>query len=105
MPLPSAVLAQMRDPVTVRLCAGTDSYGAKVYGDTVTVKGRVSFARTSVSSRGGDEVLQATIIYLPDVAGFTLDAEVTLPDGTKPPLKGVHRLAWPDGSYHLRVIA
>lgn len=105
MALPGAILAQLRDDISVRLATGEDAYGAKVYADAVTVRGRVTTGRTLVQTPGGDQRVEATKVILPDVAGFNADAELTLPDGKAYGVRTFTRRAWPDGrTYHIEVL-
>lgn len=104
-PLPSPILAQMNDTVTVRLATGADAYNEMTYGDPFNVKARVTYARTTVATPGGDQRIEATVILMPDVAAMTTDAEITLPDGSVRPIKSLRRLSWPGGEpKHLQVV-
>ena len=103
MSLPSAILTNMRDTVTVTLAGATDAYNAVTPGASVSARARVTYSRTSVASTRGDEAVTGLTVYMEDVAGLTADATLTLPDGKTYPVKSFTRPAWPDGSRHLRV--
>ena len=105
MTLPAIVLANMRDTVTIRLATAGNAYNEITLGNPITVRGRVSYARTTVSTTQGDQRFESTVLYLPDVSGLTTDAQITLPDGTTRSPQSVRRLAWPDGqTWHLQVV-
>jgi hypothetical protein len=103
MPLPSAILAQMRDTVTVTLAGEADAYGVVAAGATLLRRARVTYSRTAVATTRGDESVTGLTVYMEDVDGFTSDATLVLPDGKTYPVKSFTRPAWPDGSRHLRV--
>jgi hypothetical protein len=104
MPLPGAILAQMRDTVTVTLAGAKDAYGEAAAGSSVASRARVTHARTGSQSTSGEDVLTSYTVLMPDVAGFTIDATLTLDDGRVYPVKSFTRPAWPDGTRHLRVV-
>ena len=105
MALPGAIVAQLRDTISVQLATGEDAYGARTFGTATTVKGRVTTARTMVQTPGGDRLVEATKVILPDVAGFDGDAQLTLPDGKTYGVRTFTRRAWPDGAtYHIEVL-
>jgi hypothetical protein len=102
--IPSAIRAQMKDTVSVRVATGVDSYNVATLGAATLVKCRVTYVRMRSSTVGGDDIRTSTILLMPDIDGFDENAEVTLPDGTVLKVKDVKRPAWPDGSRHLQVV-
>jgi hypothetical protein len=105
MALPGAIVAQLRDSITVQLAGAVDAYGQRAAGSSLSVRGRVVTARTMVQSPGGDRLVEATKVIIPDVSGFTADAQLTLPDGTTHGVRSFSRRPWPDGrTYHIEVL-
>lgn len=103
MPLPTAILGQMRDTVTVTLAGEADAYNVVASGATLLRRARVTYSRTMVSTTRGDEAVTGLTVHMEDVDGFTNDATLALPDGKTYPVKSYTRPAWPDGTRHLRV--
>lgn len=105
MTLPRAITAQFRDTVTVRLATGLDAYNDPVFsGAAITVPCRISHTRTSVATAGGTELQVSTVIHMEDIAGFSADAQIVLPDGSTHSAQTFDRPAWPNGTRHLKVV-
>jgi hypothetical protein len=103
MPLPGAILAQMRDTVTVTLAGAKDAYGETAAGSSFPSVARVTYSRSNRETTRGDESTTGLTVYMPDIDGFNGDAVLLLPDGRSYPVKSYTRPAWPDGTRHLRV--
>jgi hypothetical protein len=102
--IPGAILAQMKDRIVVQLGTTLDAYGMTTPASAITVFGRVTYDRDQRATTGGEEVGEQTVILMPDIEGFTVDAQVTLPDGTTRPVRSFRRPSWPSGAKHLRVV-
>jgi hypothetical protein len=103
MAIPAAIRAHFRDDVTVKVVTNHDAYGDPVYADPVTVPARVTYRKAHMVTPRGDEFVSSIRVYMPDVASFTADAQIVLPDGTDWTVKAFNRPAWPDGTRHLEV--
>lgn len=101
--LPPGVIAQFKDTVTVHLVSGRDAYDVPVETAVGDVKARVTYGEQSVSVVDGNQIVTSIKVHMEDIAGFTSEASITLPDGKKRPVKRFNRPAWPDGTRHLAV--
>lgn len=102
MAVPAAIKKLMLDTVTIQLKSTEDAYGNQTYGTAFTVKCYVDRKEQRILSTGGEEMSVSGVqAYLAeDQPSLTPEAKIVLPDGTSPPIKVVHRPAWPDGSRH-----
>ena len=103
MAIPAAIRAHFRDNVSVKVVTNHNAYGDPVYADPVTVRARVTYRKQNMVSAKGEEFKSSIRVLMPDVANFTADAEIVLPDGTDWTVKAFNRPAWPDGTRHLEV--
>lgn len=104
MPLPRAITVLMKADVIVKTKTNEDGYGKKVLSSGTPCKAYVDYNQRRVWTDQGEWLNSAVQAYLAvDFPTLTTEGEVTLPDGTKPPIRGVRRPAWPDGSRHTEV--
>lgn len=104
MPIPAPIRALMKDTVTVKTKVTDDAYGNKVLSAGTSVRARVEYGRKRMWGTNGEFVDSTVQVYLADdVPGLTPDGEVTLPDGTKPPMRDVRRHAFPDQSRSVEI--
>lgn len=103
MAIPSAIRAHFNDEIQVEIVTNHDGYGNPVYDDPITLPARVTYREVKMVKPTGEEYMTAMRLYTQDVAGFTADARITLPDATQWTVKGFNRPAWPDGTRHLRI--
>lgn len=102
--LPLGIRAQMKEPVSVKLCLTTDAYGAIQLSTTaITRKGRLDYGDKRITSSTGEQIASSIQLYMPEVVGLTVEAEITLPDGTTPRIKSFNRRIWPSGAVHNEV--
>lgn len=101
--IPTAIRALMKHTVTLKVCTTSDAYGEKTLGAANTVRARIDYNTVRVLSQAGETVDSTTQVYTEDVAGFTPEGEITLPDGSKPKIISVRRLYWPNGASHLEI--
>lgn len=92
------------DTVTVKTVTGvsTDGYGVPTYSTGQDYSARVVRKQELVRTFEGTEELATTVAWVNSTSTdqFTPSAEVTLPDGSTPPLMGVEAYPDEDGSAH-----
>jgi hypothetical protein len=100
----------MVDEVTRKAYTGQDDYGQPTFGNAVTVQCRVVYKPEIIKLRGRGEasgttreVLASARVYCP-VTGWGLRDQITLPDGSKPPILKVPTYSDEDGPHHEVVV-
>ncbi len=97
MAMPAALTHLLTDTVQVAPRTGTTSYGEASYGPPQSYPARVVRRTRMVRTPDGEERLSAVTVYLADDYGITPDAQLTLPDGTQPPL--LNTASYPHPTY------
>ena len=99
--MPIADFAELlNQTVTVKALSSRDSYGKPTYGAGTSYSARVSFKARLI--RGADDRLHQARgeVWLQSNVAVALDDQITLPDGTTPPILAVERAADEDGTVH-----
>lgn len=81
-----ALRALLKETVTVRPKTGRSGYGAPAYGAPVTYPARCRQVSRLVRAPDGQEKLASWEVRLDGDAVVGPEDEVTLPNGTKPPI-------------------
>jgi hypothetical protein len=91
MPLPETLF--LNHVITHRPLVGRDGYGVPQYGGPTTLRCQVNFKDKLVYRRDGSQAFSDTRVYVDTTAGevIRIEDQVTLPDGTTPPLLRVDR--------------
>ena len=99
------------DEVTRKPYTGQDDYGQPAFGGAVTVQCRVVYKPEIIKLRGRGEasgttreILASAKVYCRAIVGWDLRDEITLPDGSKPPILAVPTYPDEDGPHHEVVI-
>lgn len=99
-----ALAALLADTLTVAPRTGQDGYGVPTYGTVVSMKARVVYRNRLVRDSEGREAASRITAWVD--AGTTVITstdEVTLPDGTTPPILSVERVPDEEGMYYTRI--
>lgn len=98
MALPYDFVRLMPHTVTVSTSVSSrDNYGKPTYAAGTNYKARVVAKAQVIRDKNGEEKTSSHIVYLNGVSGLSPETgQVTLPDGTKPPILLVE--TYPDGS-------
>lgn len=102
-----ALLGLMSTSVTVNTLSGfsTDGYGIVSYSTGgATYKARVVSQQTMVRSFEGAEELATTVAWVASTSTFGPADQVTLPDGSAPPLLAVETFRDEDGVTHSKLM-
>lgn len=98
MALPYDFVRLMPHTVTVSTSAASrDNYGKATYAAGTSYKARVVAKMQTIRDKLGEEKASSHIVYLNGVSGLSPEkGQITLPDGSKPPILLVE--TYPDGS-------
>ena len=105
------ILADLRDlftqTVSVKPFSSVDDYGQSVYGAAVEHTARVVARQRRVFDTEGVERISVAEVWLltapGSVAADFVKGQLTLPDGTTPPILNVERIPDEDGDHHVKV--
>lgn len=95
--------------ITLAPLTGVDEYGAPTFGAAVTYPARVHERLERVVDFDGNETLASTVVWvaphatsgLPD--GLSPRSQITLEDGTTPPILRYSRIPDEDGEHHAKM--
>jgi hypothetical protein len=91
----------LHDEITVRLATGRSRQGGAVErGSPETVTGRWVRKPRLVRNAQGAEIRSSSFVRIPPVTGLTVEALVTLPDGSEPALISVETSPDEDGDLY-----
>lgn len=76
----------MTDTVYHAPFAGNNEYGAPVFGSAVAYFARVVYKDHNVRDNRGEERLARGYVWLAAAVEVTYEDQITLPDGTTPPI-------------------
>ncbi len=94
----------MTETVTVKTLTTTDAYGNAVLSTAATAKARIERGTKRTWSKDGTEVVSGVQVYLDrDFPTLTAEGQITMPDGTTPPIRDVKRHRWPNGAHSIEV--
>lgn len=104
MPI-SDFLDMMPHTITHRAPASFDDYGKPVFsGAAASYRARVFYeTRSTVNRASGQDALSVTTVWIAGTPSLTLFDEITLPDGTKPPILNWEVPADESGAHHVKV--
>jgi hypothetical protein len=95
--------AMLTQVVAVEPLAGTDEYGQPVYGPAQPWA-CLSFALPDRTlGKDGPVIIDWSLLIFPPDAPVTVNCQLTLPDGSSPPVLGVETLFDERGTHHLEV--
>ncbi len=98
----------MPHTVTIATVASRDEYNKRTYSTAVTYTARVLERMTRVVDREGRETIATHVVWIAPHAdsgapALEPDAEITLPDGSTPPIIRVESIPDEDGDHHVKV--
>ena len=99
MALDVEFLDMLTETVAIKPWSSQDEYTEPTYGTSVNYKARVSGKRTLVRNAEGQEVVSTHAVYLGQYLAASTKDEITLPDGTKPPVLSVKQSPDDAGGY------
>ena len=99
MALDVEFLDMLTETVAIKPWSSQDEYSEPTYGTSVNYKARVSGKRTLVRNAEGQEVVSTHAVYLGQYLAASTKDEITLPDGTKPPILSVKQSPDDAGGY------
>lgn len=107
MSLPTSLVEMMNQEVVIKPSTGLDDYNNGTFGDPVTAKCYISRQNKRTLDRTGREVVSGVQVILaqPELT-VNVDDQLTLPDGSQPPIIGI--VAAPDENgdpYYLEIRA
>lgn len=90
--------------VSVKHPTGTESlYGKRALGVATVYKARVVSTEKQLRMTNGDEVVARTVAEVFGAEGLSTECEITLPDGSKPPVLSVESFPDETGDHYERV--
>ena len=100
-------LDMMPDTVQIKLCIGYNAFGEPILQDSATsYRARVSYKQRRVTSRvSGLEVISSGEVWVNGIlSDLTADAEITLPDDSKPIIVNWDISTDEVGTHHTKII-
>ena len=98
MALDPDLLEMMTQTVTIAPLTGRDNYGKPTFGTGVVWRARIKGTNRRVVDHAGQEAVSTTEVWIGGVSGIGPTDQLTLPDGTSPPLLKVERYPDEDGN-------
>lgn len=96
--------ALMPDTITVAPLSGVDDYGEETFAtlssEISTYDARVVYKPTRTENFQGEEVIASVTVYCASTSPFSATDQITLPDGSQPPLISISQYPGPDGLHH-----
>jgi len=80
--------------------AGRDEYGTPAYGSPASYSARIVAKQTLVKKADGSEALAKSIVWILGTPTLTTEDEITLQDGSTPPILMVEHFPDADGDHH-----
>ena len=93
----------MPETVTHAELASRDAYGARNYGTPASYSVRVSYKPTLIRTTDGSEVVAKGFIWFQGTPNIDPEDQVTLPDGSTPPILAVERVSDQSGLHHTKL--
>lgn len=90
----------MPETVTRKPESSKDFYAQGSFGAAVEVQCRVEASPMMVRAVDGREVVSHVRVYTAGPVGFELTDEITLPDGSKPPILRIDKVDDETGPHH-----
>lgn len=103
MSIDSEFLELMSDTITLKSVSGRDAYNVVTYGTGVSYSARVVHKTTLIRSSNGSEILAKGVVWVYGAPVVTEEDQITLSDGSTPPILGVDRYSDEDGDYFTKV--
>lgn len=89
----------MHDTISWRPLIQVTGRMARTYGNPVLILGRLESNDSQRLDSNGNWIAISGLFYCNDVFPIGLQDEVTMPDGTKPPLRTVNQVSDDSGPY------
>ena len=80
--------------------AGRDDYGAPAYGSAVEYGARIVGKQKLIKKSDGSEAMSTSLIWILGSPTITTEDQITLPDGSTPPILSVEHFPDADGDHH-----
>lgn len=96
-------LPLMPETVSVASYTGSDGYGQPQHGSPVDYRARVIYRAKLVRAANGEETVARGEVWLATTTAIDEQDQITLPDGTTPPILMVEQLSDADGPHHTKV--
>ena len=80
--------------------AGRSEYGVPTYGSSVEYSARVVYKQKFIRKADGSEVLSQGQVWLQSNVVATVEDEITLPDGSTPPILAIERFSDETTDFH-----
>jgi hypothetical protein len=96
----SHLAALLRQTVTHRPFVSRDRYNKATYGAATPLAARITRRPKLIRAADGQEKMSSAEVWLDVWPTMGQEDQLTLDDGTAPPILRVDRLAGPDGSAH-----
>ena len=93
----------MADEITHKALSSRDAYGAPTYGTGTAYTARVVFKPTWIRADDGTQVVARGVVWIAGTPNIDPQDQITLPDGTTPPILAVMRIPDENGMHHIRV--
>lgn len=97
-------LDMMSDTVIVAPLSSRDDYGKPTYGTGVSYTARVTFKDRWVRRSDGTEVLSKGVVWIGATPTVKVDDQLTLSDGSSPPILQADTISDEDGPHHVKVV-
>lgn len=91
--------ALMPHTITLRPWAGQNEFGEPTFGAPVTIQARVEQAVRLVRAVDGQERVSMVTIYLASPTTIDPRSQITLPDGSAPPIMAITAIPDENGAY------
>lgn len=91
------------DTATWKALSTRDEFGAPTFGAGTSYSGRLVRRHKMVRDAAGEEVLSTAHFWFQGAPAIDPDDEVTLSDGTTPPIVAIERVPDEDGACYTKV--
>lgn len=104
MPFSSDFADVLKDEVSLAHLASRDDYNVPSYGTPSTgLKCRIVHKNTLIRDRNGSDVVSTSQIWLDYDADTTVESQITMPDGSNPPILSVEKYPDESGNYFMKI--
>lgn len=103
MALEAEFLDLMTETVTHAAFTGRSEYGTPSYGAGTSYSCRITRKPTRIRMPDGSEAIAAAVVWIGGTPTIGASDQLTLPDGSTPPILRADRISDEDGPHHVKV--
>ena len=93
----------LKDQVSLADITGRNDFGKPTFGAAVSYSCRIVHNNKLVRDRTGSDVVSTSQVWLTYVESTTVESQITMPDGSTPPILNIEKFPDESGSYYMKV--